>query len=170
MTDYYIRLDNLDVDGDGSNDNIEYHFKLIQNLDDNGEIPATTIEGDQPLNNQNLTFEGKTRVLPITWIIYDNGGDKSDGTYSSELDSFSDSNISNKDVVTVEEQIHYIQRYIHNSTLGRTWTFFGGTYTDPDGDGDSTGTPVHMQPVQIRRNTAGTFARAQTRLLFGDSV
>lgn len=168
MTDYYLRLENRDIDGDGDDDPIEYHFKLIQNLDDNGEIPATTIEGDQPLNNQNLAFEGKTRVIPLQWIIYNNGNDKSDGTWGNQVGSSFDSNLGS-DITSVEDQIYYIQRYIHNSTLGRQWRFFGGNYTDPDGSGNNNGTPVHVQPVQIKRNKVNTAARAQTRLLFGDS-
>jgi len=168
MTDYYIKLNDIDIDGDSDNDPIEYHFKIIQNLDDNGEIPATTIEADQPINNVNLGFEGKTRVIPIRWIIYDNGNDKSDNTWSNQVGSSFDSNLGSN-ITSVEEQIHYLQRYMHDSTLGRSWRLFGGVYTDPDGSGNDNGTPVHMQPVQISRNKAGTAARAQTRLLFGGS-
>jgi len=169
MTDYYIQLNSVDIDNDGDNDPIEYHFKIIENLDDEGNLPATTIEADQPLNNQNLAFQGKTRVIPLTWIIYNNGSDKSNGTWDTEVGGSYDSNLSS-DITGVEEQIHYLQRYIHNAALGRTWRFFGGNYTDPDGSGLNNGTPVHMEPVRIRRSKSGTFARATTRLIFGNSV
>jgi hypothetical protein len=167
MTDYFLRLKNIDVDGDGADDELEYHFNLVQNLDDNGEIPFSVIEADQSLNNQALGFSGKTRTIPLKWVLYDDGTDKANGTVPSGLDN----RLSNDTVVTVEEQIIYLRRYFQNSTLGARWRFFGGSYTDPDGDGTDEGTPAAVQTVSLAR-TAGNpeSARGQVRIKVANVV
>lgn len=147
MTDYYIELQNVDVTGDGSTDNIQYHFDLIQNLSDEGEIPFTVIEADQAINNQALGFSGKARRIPLEWILYDNGEDKADSTFPGTVDS----RISGS-VTTIEEQIVYLRRYIQNSTLGARWRLYGGKFSDPDGDGSDEGTPVALESLNVRRS------------------
>jgi len=161
LTDYFLRLKGIDVDGDGTNDNLEYHFNLVQGLDDNGEIPFTVIVADQPLNNQALGFSGKTRTIPLEWVLYNDGSDKAEGTVPAGLDN----RLSNDTVVTVEEQIVYLRRYFQNPTLGAQWRFFGGTYTDPDGDGTDEGTPAAVQTVSLARSADNPeAARGQIRI------
>lgn len=175
MTDYYIQLESIDIDGDSDTDPIEYHFELISNVDEDGNIPFTAIEADTTLNNQQLGFSGKTRELPIQWTIKDGSNnsnlldDKSDGTWSNQLPAGFDDHFSNDTIVTTEEQIHYLQRYIQNSTLGAQWKLFGGIYTDPDGDGTDEGTPVVVQRLSIRRLNP-SLAQASIQLKIGEGV
>lgn len=168
MTDYYIELRNIDIDSDNSNENIEYHFKLVQNFDDNGEIPFTNINADQPLNSAQLGFDGKERVTPIRWLIYDNGNDKSRKTWENQVGSGFDNNLG-ADITTVEDQIYYLSRFIQNSTTGAAWRFFGGFYSDPDGQG-LNGTPVALEDLSIQRVPNAPFARARMRLKWGLTV
>lgn len=161
MTDFYLQLQNRDVDADGSIDKIEYEFQLIQNLDDNGEIPFSVIEADQPIRNQALGFSGKTRTIPLSWILYDNGEDKARGTVPSGLDN----RLSNDTVVTVEEQIVYLRRYFQNPGLGARWRLFGGNFSDPDGDGTDEGTPAALETVGLsRRSQNPEIAEGEVRI------
>lgn len=170
MTDYYIQLNGVDIDGDNDNDPIEYHFKLVQNLNDEGEIPFTVIEADQVLNNQALGFSGKQRTVPIDWILYDNGNDKSDGTWDTQVGSSYDSRLGT-DIKTIKDQIVYLRRYIQNSTLGAQWRLYGGQFTDPDGDGNDGGTPVALQNLNIRRRSSNPLRASGTmRLKVADVV
>lgn len=167
MVDYYLQLNNLDFSGDGNADPLEYHFELVQNLDSNGEIPATTVESDIPENNQHLAFQGKTKNIPIEWLIYDNGTDKSDGTYSSA--GITDSRISNDTIVSATEQKVFLEYYIHNPNSTAQWRLFGGRFTDPDGDGTDEGTPVHIQTLNPRTSSP-IFGNGILRLRVGSRV
>lgn len=170
MTDYYIELNNIDIDGDNDADPIEYHFKLVQNLSDKGEIPTTVVEADQPLNNQQLAFSGKTVSIPIEWLIYDNGNDKASGTWGTQVGSSFDAKLGS-DIVTIEDQIYYLRRYIHNAELGAKWRLFGGRFTDPDGSGNSEGTPVAINRLNIDRVAENPLrARGQMQLVVGNVV
>lgn len=85
VTDYKLKAtaDYSSVRDDSDNVTVEYKLRLIQNLDDNGEIPSVAFPIDKPENAQHLAFEGKTLEIPITWILYNDGTDKSNGTLSS---------------------------------------------------------------------------------------
>lgn len=147
--DFYVELENIDWDSDGNAEPIEYHFDLIQNKDASGNIPTTSVEGDQDINNQNLSFQGKNREIVLEWILYDDGTDKSDGTYGTS--GISDDRISDGTIETIEEQDTFLEKYIHDSTLGASWRFYGGKYSDPDGDGTDEGTPVSVVSVNVRK-------------------
>jgi len=138
----------VDLDGDGTEDQIEYHFELVRPLDGNGKIPFTEIEADQPENNQLLGFEGKTKRLPLEWIIRDNGEDKAQGTIPADLDN----RLSNDTAVTVTEQIIFLEEYMQTGVRGAEWRLFGGRFSDPDGDGTDDGTPVAIQDLQTTKS------------------
>lgn len=169
LTDYYIELRNIDFDDDNSEERIEYHFKLISNLDSNNNLPVTTVEGDQPLNNQHLAFQGKGRIIPINWVVYNNDSDKSNGTYSTS--GITDSRISNSNIKTVTEQKVYLERYIHSSNNVAEWRLFGGEFSDPDGDGTDEGTPVVVETCNVRRtNNNPLTAQGVMKLRVGQRV
>lgn len=169
MTEYYIELQGVDIDGDGDNDNIQYEFQLIQNLSDTGEIPFTTIEADQPLNNQALGFSGKSRKVPIEFLAANDDTDKSRGTWSGQIGSSYDDRLGS-DIKTVEDQIIYLQKYIQNPTLGAQWRLFGGKFTDPDGDGTDEGTPAALQNLDIRRRAGQQYAEVSVRLVVAQVI
>jgi hypothetical protein len=152
LTDYFLRLSNIDLDGDNSVEKIEYHFNLIQSFDERNEIPFSVIEADEPVRSAALGFSGKKRKISISWIIHDNGQDKARGTVPTGLDS----RLSNDTVKTVEEQILYLRKYFHNPTLGAQWRLFGGDYSDPDNDGTDEGTPVAISRVPLSRRSSSS--------------
>jgi len=217
---------------------VEYKIRLIQNLDENGKLPSVDFPLNQPENTQILAFNGKTKEIPITFHIYDNGNDKAAGSLplsnirdkqlsigsvaaipdSSTLriegdvvdriennfvpsiiffepgieDSTGDAFIETADfnvfydssndetvlenieydvqpsvgdevlhsVVTVEEQIRYLQRHIYEGQFGAEWVLKGGRFDDPEGFEESDGTPVSIDTLNIRE-TADNPLRAE---------
>lgn len=155
MTDYYIELQTIDFNDDNTADPLEYHFKMIQNLDDRGNLPITTIEADIPERNQHMAFQGQARQVPIDWILYDNGEDKSNGTWSDagiDDSRITSTNDAGEEIIkTPFEQKVYLQWYIFNPNIGADWRLYGGEFTwDWDGDGTDEGTPVAIENSNIR--------------------
>jgi len=165
-----------DEDGDGTVEDLEYELKLIQNLDDNGNIPFTGITTNKPENNQQFGFEGKTVDIPIQVMLYNHDEDMSNGTYNS-LDKTdariegSTIGVANSNVETIEEQIIWLKQYVHNSIFGTDWRLYGGRFTDPDGDGTEEGTPVAVEDVKISQTAEQpTRAMADIKLKVGQVI
>jgi len=168
MADYRLESD-VDEDADGTTETLAYDLQLIQNLDDNGNIPFTGITTNQPENNQQFGFEGKTVKIPIQVMLYNHGEDMSNGTYAS-LDK-TDARVSNDTIETIEEQILWLKQYIHNSVFGTNWRLYGGIYSDYDGDGNEEGTPVAVEDVKISRTAENpTRAMADIKLKVGQVI
>lgn len=169
MTDYYLELENVDFDGDGSVEPIEYHFDLVQSRDDGGNKPFTTVEADQETSNQLLGFQGKSREVVLEWWLYDNGNDKSNGTYNGS--GINDSRVSDNTIVTITEQDLYLNDYIHFPEISASWKFYGGKYSDPDGDGTDEGTPVSVVDLSVREVSSNPMRAVGTlRLEVGQVV
>lgn len=158
-----------DFDLDGNDETLEYELKLVQNLDSNGNIPFVGIETNQPENNAQFGFQGKTLEIPVSLVVYDDGTDKSNGTFSSV--GLTDARISGSEINTVREQIIFLRQYIHNSQFGTTWTLEGGRFSDYDGDGTVEGTPVALTNVKIRETADNPLrATADLKMKVGNVV
>lgn len=151
MTDYYIKYTNPpDFDSSGTAEDIEYHFDLIQNLNDEGEIDALRVKGSSANQNIYMSFlPGKGKTIPIEWLLQDNGNDKSSGTFSSA--GISDPDISDGTVVTALEQKIFFENYIFDDNNDSAWELYGGEYSDPDRDGTDEGTNVVILNKNIQR-------------------
>jgi len=142
MTDYYIKLVTTTLSG------LEYHFNLVENLDGQDSLPSSRTPSNPVENSQVTALKFKQRDIPISWILYDNGEDKSNGSWSTSIET--DSRISNSSIQTTTEQQIFLERYLFNNNLGAQWRLFGGKFTDPDGDGTNEGTPVTIENLNIR--------------------
>jgi len=166
MTDYQIRRTDTTT-------TLVFEPRLIQNLNDQGNIPFTTIEADDPVRNQQVSFSNKTRQVTLECILYDNGEDVSDGSFSDA--GITDNRISNGTVVTPKEQAIWLKEYIHASELGASWILNDGAldvdYSDPDGDGTLENTPVVISDVSISRDSSNPLIRrASITLKLGQRV
>jgi len=164
MTDYHIETTAVI---EGTEEVLEYSLDLIQNLDDKGDIPVSTIATNKPENAQHIAFSGKSQEAEIEMIIYDDGTDKSRGTYSSS--NIDDPRINSTNeagdtiVKTVSEQIVWITRYIHSSSFGADWQMYGGRFDTPDQSDDPViepGTDIALTKVNVTE-TADNPLRAQ---------
>lgn len=168
MADYKISAF-VDEDNDGTTEILEYDLKLIQNLDSNGNIPFTGITTNEPENNQQFGFQGKTKKFPIQLVIYNHGEDMSNGTYA-DLDK-TDARIDGTTVETIQEQIIWLEQYIHNSVFGTSWKLYGGRFSDYNGDGTDEGTPIAVEDVKIKRTAENpTRAVADIKVKVGEVV
>jgi len=176
MVDYYIQA--TGSIGGLTEQTLEYDLKLIQNLDDGGQIPTYSIALDKPENAQNLAFEGKTRETPIEWVIYDDGTDKSRGTYAaSDIDDprITSTNEAGDTIVkTVYEQVVYVNRYIQTAAFGASWKLFGGRFDTPDqgDDPDSPpGTSVVLEELTTRETAENPLrAEGSMKLAWGEVI
>lgn len=166
MTDYQIRRTDTSTE-------LVYEFELIQSLRDNGNIPFTSVEADDPVRNQQVSFSGKQRTVTLEFILYDNGEDKSQGSLASS--SITDNRFSNDTVTSVREQKIWLEEYIQASRLGASWVFTDGAidveYSDPDGDGALEYTPVVIPDLSVQRNSSNLqAARGSITLNLGQRV
>lgn len=136
-------MNGADIDGDGEDDTLEFQFNLVQERDISSEIPVFTQEADKPSNNILYAFQGKNKSYTIVMDLYDNGEDKSNGTWQN-LD-VNDPRISSTDgdgneiVQTVEEQIVYLDEYMQNPVFGANWRMEEGIFQGKDGEGIPVG-------------------------------
>ncbi len=167
MTDY--RLESYaDFDNDGTTEALEYNLNLNQNIDRNGNIPSVVFPTGSPETSVVTNFQGKTEEINIQIIVSNNEQDKTNGSFSS-LDNFTDSNLPNDTVVTVEEQIYYLRHYIQTPVFGASWRLRGGEFEDWDGDGTDEGTPVSLTTMNVTENAENpTVATVEFKFKVGD--
>jgi len=136
-------MEDADVDGDGEDNTLEFEFKLVQERDISSEIPMFVQEADEPANNILYAFQGKNKNITLSMDLYNNGEDKSNGTWQ-ELD-IDDPRITSTDedgneiIKTVEEQIVYLDEYMQNPLFGANWRLQGGIFQGKDGEGTNVG-------------------------------
>ena len=147
MVDYYLELRGIDFDSDGDEDIIEYHFPVAPELNEETVNNNTTVAGNDYLNTQILGFGGQEKQISIVFFLYDDGTDRSNGTFGTS--GISDSRISNGTVETMEEQRIFLERYINIGIVGKQLYLRGGRFEDPDGNGTVTGTPVRIERLPI---------------------
>lgn len=80
--------------------------------------------GQGPTNNIAMGFQGQTRKYTINFFLYeyDKNWDRSEGSVVGDT-NFNDTNEDeDEDVITIAEQIDYIENYIHNPSFDASWT------------------------------------------------
>lgn len=161
-----IQLEGVDFSGDGAEDVVEYEFEQgLSNVDGATSFPQTVIEAGQPINNQVLKVTPPRRTHQMQFIVFDEGVDRSNGTFGTS--GISDTRISGGTVVSVEEQIVFLEQYVMNPSLSPQWRLFGGRF---DGDGGS-GTPVSVKDFTVvRRSDDPEFAECTLRVEVGQIV
>lgn len=104
-----LRLD-LDANGDGTTDN-EYLIYPIQLVDVSSRKEAFSIAppGLAASDNILLGISGMQADITITCTLWDDGTDRANGTHSST-------------VVSVEEQINYLEDVMHAPDFSASWT------------------------------------------------
>ena len=110
MGDYYIVEETTGY---------KYIFKLIKSIDRRQRKPFTSVSipGKSATNNILLAIQGQEQVVDITFTIYDDGTDRSDGT--APTDVFPDG------VKTIEEQMKWLLDYIHQAKIDAKWRLYG---------------------------------------------
>lgn len=73
-----------------------------------------------PDNTFLFKFSGKTEEFGFTFAIFDDGTDRSDGTYTST-------------VITVQQQINYLKNVIFGEDYDVDWTFINERYAPAPG-------------------------------------
>lgn len=148
---YYIRQTNVDWDGDGSAEPIEYEFNLMQRIQKQKQYSQTVVGAPEAENSVAYNFTPPKIRVPVEWLIHDDGTDKSRGTLSSS--GISDSRFSGGTVETLQEQRVWLEDYIFDGASGIKYELYGGEFSDPDGDGTDEGTDVVVQTdVSIEQN------------------
>lgn len=127
----------VDIDGDGQEDQLEFQFTLVQDRSISSEIPIFTQEADEPANNILYAFQGKNKSYTVGMDLYNDGTDKSNGTWA-DLD-VNDPRIEGDEVVTVQEQIVFLDEYMQNPIFGANWRLEEGIFEGKDGDGIPVG-------------------------------
>jgi len=106
-----------------STDNYQYDVTMIQSADEDQRKDALSIAppGLPASDNLLLGVSGMESTISIDFIIYNDGTDKANGTYTSS-------------VVTVEEQIEYLREVIHSPDFSAGWelTHLTGSLFDSD--------------------------------------
>jgi hypothetical protein len=163
---YFIVLDSSFSD---YSEDLEYSFEpLVQTKEDGRTRSFTTISNQDPEAARHFGFQPGQSNPRIEWIIYNNGEDKSNGTYGNS--NINDSRISNDTVKSVEEQIIWLTEYIMDNTSDPRWTLFGGRFSDRDGDGIDEGTRVAAQELNHTRVAGSTKVEAQIKLKLGVTI
>jgi len=109
-----------------------------------GETVAIDTKGQAPDNDG---------VYSVTSVSYDSGNDTTTIGIDGDLtDSTAIGAISNA-VVTVWEQLVFLQNYIDNSNIGVQGRLYGLHWSDPDGDGVEEGLPVRVNRFRFRKQS-----------------
>ena len=136
----------------------EYIISQIQSIDTREEKPATSITppGQGFRDNILMGMSGQTMNITINHRIHngnyssDESVDKANGTYSST-------------VVTVDEQITYLQDVIHESSFNAEWTLTGGRFS---------GLPVYLEniDVPVEERTSPRWRSCRIELITGEAI
>lgn len=99
-----------------------YNFKIIQSLDSRQNKPAMSIAipGMSATSNILLQLQGMERTIDLTWYLFNDGTDKSNGT--APIGIFPNG------VKTVEEQQKWLLDYIHYYDIGAKWKIYGDIF------------------------------------------
>ena len=138
MGDYYITE---------TTQNYRYNLKLIQSISPRQNKPAMSIAlpGMSATSNILMQLQGMERTYDITFYLYNDGTDKSEGTAPS-------GDFPNG-VKTVEEQMKWLMDYIHYYSTDAKWKIYGDIFPSTGLDcqiidisfQDDANTPLHTQ-------------------------
>lgn len=119
---------------------------------------TVSVNGDQTerlVVGNDINIEGSTGndgIFTIDSTSYDSGNDETDITITGDItDATADGRVYDG-VVTIEEQLLWLRTYIFNGTNGTKYRFYGGNFSDWDGDGVDEGTPVSPENVRLPEN------------------
>lgn len=151
VTEYTLTL-NPDTD------NYQYIISQIQSIDTREEKPATSITppGQDYKNNILMGMSGQTMNITINHRIHNGNNssneavDKANGTYTST-------------VVTIDEQIEYLQDVIHDASFDAEWELTGGRFTN---------LPVYVEnvDVSIEERTSPRWRSCRIELITGEAI
>ena len=115
----------------------------------NGDVTEFVESGD-PLGIRGST--GNDGTFTVSSTSYDSGNDETDITLNEDLtDATADGRVYHS-IRTIEQQITWLRTYMFNGTSGTKYRFFGGDFSDWDGDGTDEGTPVSPENIRLPRN------------------
>lgn len=122
-----------------------------------GDKTDRLIDGNQIRVNGSTGNDG---TYTISSVDYDSGDDRTEIFVQEDVtDSTADGRIYDG-VVTIEEQILWLRTYIFNGTGGTRFRFYGGNFSDADGDGTDEGTPVSIENQRLPENVRNLNAQS----------
>ena len=122
MADYVIQITNV-----SSSLQYKLRLKFAQEYRPKTNKSTTAISppNTNPENARLLQFQGMSMNFKIQATLYDDGTDISDGTAPQD-GSFADTDgDGTEDVITIEEQVRWINFYIHRQGIGVGWILTG---------------------------------------------
>lgn len=164
-----MTLETLRLSLTSANTTLEYDITIIQESTNSQSKDAFSIAppGLPPSDNILLGVSGMQRDIEIRWAIHDDGTDKSNGSVSQAV---TDGNMTagtfeNDTVVTLSEQVRYLQEYIHAPSFSSAWSLnhtTGEMYNSADVFVESIDTPTILSDspkwlparMQLRRGTS----------------
>lgn len=120
-----------DVDGDGTYEYV-YNLKLVQSLNPTAREESSTLPlpGESAENSIIQNFQGETKEITLTLILYDNGENKAfdndTSTNTAPTGEYTDDTVE-----TIEEQIHYLQNYVKQPNISAKHQIEGYGLHDP---------------------------------------
>lgn len=145
---------------------MSYDITVVQEANDSQTKDAFSIAppGLPPSQNIFLGVSGMSRDIEVRWSIYDDGTDKSNGTVSTAVTNgdIPSGEFLNDTVVTLAEQVRYLQDYIHAPAFTASWELDHTTGDMYNADGvivESIDTPTI-----VRDSPKWLEARMQLRL------
>lgn len=165
-----MALEELRLSLTSETSNWDYIVTNIQESGDDQSKEAFSISppGQGAANNILLGISGMQKNIELRFQIHDDGTDKSDGTVAQAV---ADGDIAagvftNDTVVTLEEQVRWLEDYLHRPTFSATWELDHITGSMYQSD------PVFMEridtPTIVRDSPKWLPARIQLRV--GTSV
>ena len=161
-----MTLENLRLTLTSANTSLSYDITIIEEATDSQSKDAFSIAppGLPPSENIFLGVSGMNRDIEIRWAIHDDGTDKSNGTVSTAVTNgdIPSGEFSNDTVVTLAEQVRYLQDYIQAPSFTASWELDHTTGEMYNADGvivESINTPTIVRDSRKWLN-----ARMQLRL------
>lgn len=140
------------TDNPNLTDPLEYTITVIQGAEDSQSKDAFSVAppGLGPTENILLGVSGMQRDTEIRWAIHDDGTDKSNGTVSTAVTNgdIPSGEFENDTVVTLSEQVRYLQDWIHDPDFNAGWTLdhaTGGMYSSREVFIETIDTPTILQ-------------------------
>jgi hypothetical protein len=147
---------------------LEFKFSIVKNIESGRKRDLTTIANQSPEAARHFAFQPGEQNPRVEFTLYNDGTDKSNGSLSSS--NITDSRFSNDTVETIEEQIIWLDEYVTDNTSDPRWRFFGGRWSDRNGDGTDEGTNVVVQKVNLPRVAGVTRVNGTIDLKLGVTI
>jgi len=154
---------------------LEYQMQIVRKITDTGRQRSyTTIPLPEPENSRHFGFKPGTVEPSFEFTIYDNGEDKSNGSYHDS--NISDARITSTNqsgetiIKTVDEQIVWLTEYVHDNTSDPRWKIFGGRFSDIDGDGTDEGANAVVKTPKITERAGFNAADCILKIKLGVTI